>query len=162
MILCNSDTKCNWLERALIVFHFYISLFYLKRCTFLRDPYYACRKSHSRRGLTFVKELHTVFLWIVVNFMDFGRTDFQKLKDFTHTANVCKSAKLHALRAFIPTCLACLLSHVPTCLWYLRAHVPTCLACLLARVFTCQRALHGYVLACQRSLSALSTYVLTC
>ena len=45
-----------------------------------------------------------------------------------------ESAKLRALRAHLPTCLACLRAHVPTCLACLRAHVPTCLACLRAHV----------------------------
>ena len=48
-----------------------------------------------------------------------------------------KSAKLHALRAHVPTCLAFLRAHVPTCfacLRALRAYVPTCLACLRAHV----------------------------
>ena len=34
-----------------------------------------------------------------------------------------ESAKLLALRAHVPACLACLRAHVPTCLACLRAHV---------------------------------------
>ena len=41
----------------------------------------------------------------------------------------------------------------------LRAHVPTCLACLRANVLTCQRA---YVLTCQCALRACVLCVLTC
>ena len=55
-----------------------------------------------------------------------------------------ESAKLHALHAHVPACLAwlhalvpkcpaCLRAHVPTCLVCLRAHLPTCLACLCAQ-----------------------------
>ena len=55
-----------------------------------------------------------------------------------------ESAKLRALRAHVPTCLACLMAYVPTCLSCLRAHVPTC----LAYVLTCQRVLRTHVLTC--------------
>ena len=57
-----------------------------------------------------------------------------------------ESAKLRALRAYMPTCLAYLRVHVPTCVACLRAHVPMCLACLrvlpayMPCVLTCQRA----------------------
>ena len=40
-----------------------------------------------------------------------------------------ESAKLRALRAQLPRCLACLRAHVPTCLARLRAHVP-CVLCV--------------------------------
>ena len=56
------------------------------------------------------------------------------------------SAKSRALRAHVPTYLACLRAHVPTCLLCSRAHaltcshahVPTCLACLRVHVLQLQ------------------------
>ena len=43
-----------------------------------------------------------------------------------------ESAKLRALRAHVPMCLACLRAHVPTCLACLRAHVLCVLTCQCA------------------------------
>ena len=73
-----------------------------------------------------------------------------------------ESAKLRALRAHVPTCLACLRAHLPMCLACLRAHVLTCQRVLRAHVLTFPRALRAYMLKCQRALHALRTYVLTC
>ena len=47
-----------------------------------------------------------------------------------------ESAKLCALRAHVPTCLACLWTHVPTFVVCLQAHVLTCLTYLRAHVST--------------------------
>ena len=52
-----------------------------------------------------------------------------------------ESAKLHALRAHVPTCLVCLYAHMPmclACLRALRAYVPCVLTCLAS--FACLRA----------------------
>ena len=68
---------------------------------------------------------------------------------------ICESAKLRALRAknvfayqralraYVPTCLACLHGHVPSCLACSRANVPCVLMCL-----TCSRAKMPCVLTC--------------
>ena len=53
---------------------------------------------------------------------------------------LAESAQLYALRAHVPTCLACLRTHVPTCLACVRAHV----SC----VITCSRANVSCVLTC--------------
>ena len=79
------------------------------------------------------------------------------------------------LRAYVPTCLACLgvayqrafCAHVSECLACLRVHVPTYLACLRAHLLTYPKCLcahvpmylSAWVLTCQRLLRA---YVLTC
>ena len=87
----------------------------------------------------FVKNQMLVFLWR----FEYGRR---------------KSAKLRALRAPMPTCLACLRANVPcvptcaranascvlTCSRALRAHVPMCLACLRGYMIKCSG------LACSR------------
>ena len=79
-----------------------------------------------------------------------------------------ESAKLHALRAHVPLCLACIRAHVPTCLTCLRALVPTCPACSRAKVpcvLACSRAhiclacLHAHVRTC---LACLRARVTTC
>ena len=65
-----------------------------------------------------------------------------------------ESAKLRALRAHVPTCLACFRAHLPMCLACLCAHMPTCLACLRAEVhcvLTCSRANLSCVLTCSRA-----------
>ena len=72
----------------------------------------------------------------------------RKLKNLIKEENFIKqmneSAKLRALRAHVPTCLACLRAHVPTGLAYLRAHVPTCLACLRAHVLCVLRSVCNF------------------
>ena len=72
---------------------------------------------------------------------------------------VDESAKLRALRAHMPTCLACLLAHVPTCLRALRDYVLTCLACVRAHVPTCLACLGVYVAT---YLACLGAHVPTC
>ena len=67
-----------------------------------------------------------------------------------------ESVKLRALRAHVPTCLACLHAYVATCLACLRAHMPTCLACLRAHVPKCLACLRAKVLSCKRASSSLS------
>ena len=68
-----------------------------------------------------------------------------------------ESAKLRALRAHVPTCLAyltCSRANVP-CVPY----VLTSQRVLCAYVLTCNSVLRAYVLTCQRALRA---YLLTC
>ena len=62
-----------------------------------------------------------------------------------------ESAKLRALRAHVPTGLACLRVHVPKCHLCLRAHLSTYLVCLRANVpcvFTCPSGNLSCVLTC--------------
>ena len=70
-----------------------------------------------------------------------------------------ESAKLRALRAKnVLMFQRVLRAYIPTCLACLRAHVSTCLACWCANVlcvFTCQRVFRAYV------QSALRVLVLT-
>ena len=47
---------------------------------------------------------------------------------------------LHALRAYVPSCLKLLRAYVPMCLKLLRAYVSTCLRDLSYYVSTCLRA----------------------
>ena len=72
-----------------------------------------------------------------------------------------------ALRAYVPTFLACLRAHVPTRLVCLLAHVPCVLTCSRANVSCMSTWLHDQVLmprvpTCQRALRALRAYALTC
>ena len=70
-------------------------------------------------------------------------------------------AKLHVLRAHVPTCLACLLAHVPTCFMCLRANVSYVLTCSRNNescVLSWSRANVPFVLMCSR---ANLPYVLT-
>ena len=61
LILYDGDTKCDLLEPSVIVFRFCIGLFYLMWSTFRTGYHSECQKSRTKRGLTFVKELHTPF-----------------------------------------------------------------------------------------------------
>ena len=75
--------------------------------------------------------------------------------------SLIESAKLRALRAHVPTCLACLRDYVPTCLACLRAHVPTCLHDHVPCVLKCSNAnvlisLHASVLTCERASSSFA------
>ena len=76
-----------------------------------------------------------------------------------------ETAKLRALRAHVPKCLACLRARVSTCLACLRAQVATYLACLRAHepvCLTCLRALRAYMLKCQKALHANVLCVFLC
>ena len=69
-----------------------------------------------------------------------------------------ESAKLPALHAPVPMCLACLGAHVPKCLAFLCPHVPACLACLSTDVPTCLVCLRAHVPTC---LACLRAHILT-
>ena len=56
-----------------------------------------------------------------------------------------ESAKLGALRAHVPTCLACLRAHVPYVLTCSRVHVLTYLTCLCAHPPMCFACLGAHV-----------------
>ena len=76
-----------------------------------------------------------------------------------------ESAKLHALRAHMPTCLACLHAHVPCVLTCSHANVPCMLTCSNANVpcvLTYSCANMSCVLMCQRALHAFCAYMPTC
>ena len=73
-----------------------------------------------------------------------------------------ESAKLRALRAHVPTCLACLRTHVPTCLACLRTYMPTCLTCLRTHVRTCLACLRAHVQTCLACLCTNVPCVFTC
>ena len=82
-----------------------------------------------------------------------------------------ESAKLRALRAKnVLMFQRVLRAYIPTCLACLRAHVSTCLACWCANVlcvFTCQRVFRAYVQSALRVLvltwqCPLRAYMLTC
>ena len=76
--------------------------------------------------------------------------------------SVRESAKLRALRAHLPMCLAYLRAHVPASLACLRAHAPTCLACLHAHMPMCLACLHAHMPMCLACLHARVLCVLTC
>ena len=64
-----------------------------------------------------------------------------------------ESAKFGALRAHVPTCLACVHANV--------ACVLTCPRALRAYVLTCQCALRAYVVVCKRDiLNNVNSYII--
>ena len=91
--------------------------------------------------------------------MKLGSVEILFVSSSSESLPLGQSAKLRALRAHVPTCLACLRAHLSTCPACLHAYMLTCQCALRAYMLMCQRALRAQVLMCQRALRA---FVVTC
>ena len=69
---------------------------------------------------------------------------------------------MRALRAQVPTCLACLRAQVSTCLARFRTHVPLYIVCLHAHLPRCLACVRAHVPTCLACSRANVSYVLTC
>ena len=128
---------------------------FLKSCRLKACNFFKTRLQHRCFPVKFAKFLRAPFFTEHLRWLLLERNCVVLWQDY-------ESAKLRALRAHVPTCLACFRAHLPMCLACLCAHMPTCLACLRAEVhcvLTCSRANLSCVLTCSR---AYVLCVLTC
>ena len=120
---------------------------FLKSCRLKACNFFKTRLQHRCFPVKFAKFLRAPFFTEHLRWLLLERNCVVLWQDY-------ESAKLRALRAHVPTCLACLRSNVPCVLTSSRAYVPCMLTCSRAYVpcvLTCSRAYMPYVLTCSRA-----------